>query len=74
MTDIGVCSLEPNAHLSAFLLQQSPDRRAQPGPAELEPLISAQTGKILRMCFPRFPGILNKYFPKLGIWLGNHHL
>lgn len=42
--------------------------------AELEPLLSAQAGETWLICIPRFPGILNKYFPKLGTWLGNHLL
>ena len=44
-------------------------RRAPPGLAKLESIISAQTGEKLLICITRFPGILSKYFPKLELGL-----
>lgn len=55
-------------------LEENRSQAALPGSAKLEPLLSAQTGKTLLSCIPRFPGILSKYFPKLGTWLRHQHL
>lgn len=56
--------------LSGWKLQQGAVHGAQPGSASLEPLISAQTGKTLLICMPRFPGILNKCFPSWELGWG----